>query len=221
MTIREKKKLMLYFIPIFLMALTSPSVFCQKTHTLPDFVKKEIANRFPSSRIAKQSDFISPLLSLKEIDKKKYLRSVIAADLNGDSQEDYTVLLISEDKKRFYFVSFLSEGKTFKTYLLSSSQWPSHHDKKIWEVMWLKPKGEYGLGSEKYFNAPNKTYPFLKEHTQQDIKEYRIATERYKGMVVIEKTTLKYGSFDPDDLFYCKTSFYYSNSRMKSVSKCD
>ncbi len=196
------------------------SCFANSKNIIPEQIINKIHADFPSEEIAQKNDFLPYLQGLVSKYPDKYL-SVASYDLTGNNQKDYVFILINREKRYFQFVAFISNNKYSMPLVLSKSHWPNEHDNKIWQIMWLKKKGEYGLAKEKYFNAPMKDYPYLKAHTPNDVMEYESAIERYKAMPVIEKSDCDYGSFDPEDLFYCKSSYYYEDGEFKKLNRCD
>jgi hypothetical protein len=88
--------------------------------------------------------------------------------------------------------------------------------------MWLKKEGDYGMASEKYFNAPGKEYPYFKgNYTDKDVSEYKLAVEKYRKLPVIEKSDATYGWFHSEDIFYYKSSYYYEDGHFKHLKKYD
>lgn len=217
-----KKTVFLSGMAVLFMTVLSYAV--QPTPVIPLSVVELINKNLPNSTIAERSDFSGCFSHATEeygINLDRYLNTVIIADLNCDSIADYTVLLINRLNRSFTFVTFLSSQGNYVQHILSRTKWPIEHDGKIWQTMWLKPAGDPGISKEKYFNAPGKEYPYLKPHDEKDIKEYEDAIRRYVNMTVIEKTDAPYGSFEADDIFYCKSSYYFEDGKMKKVQKCD
>jgi len=194
----------------------------QKNNLIPSNIMKIIEIDFPGARIAEKKDFGA---YFKELSDQAYIESlyntVIIYDVTGDTIKDYVLILINTTKRYFSFVAFVSDDNFSKSHTLCSEDWPINHDGTIWQIMWLKKPGEDGMSKEKYFDAPGKEYPWLKDYTENDINEYEIAVERYVSIAAIEKTNAKYGRFADDELFYCKSSYYFEGSEFKSVSKCD
>ena len=182
---------------------------------IPGKIKALVEKNFHGYRLAKNYDFIKALLNIR-------VPAVsIVVDMNGDDINDFILQLIHPGRRNFKFVSFVSDGRQYKIYELSSSTWPREHDGKVWQMMWLKKVGDLGMGQEKYFNAPGKAYPYLGDYTDKDILEYKERVEIYRRMNVIEKNDSMFGAFEWDDFFYCKSGYYFSNGQLAVVRKCD
>ena len=206
------------FIPVLVISIIANCLVAfasESDNLLPDKIRALVAKNYPGYRLAKPSDFIGALLKLRDPAVS------IVADLNDDGINDYTLQLVHPGMRVFRFVSFISGEKQFKSFELSSSTWPPEHDGKLWQMMWLKKAGSYGMGQEKYFNAPGKAYPYLGDYTEKDIREYKRGVEEYRQMNVIEKSDSPFGAFEWDDFFYCKIGYYFVYGRLASVRKCD
>ena len=211
---------------LILLVLFLSTFYCYANQSpgIPPLIKENIERDFPGARIAQKKDFGNYLEKLKgeyNVDIESLYNTSIVYDITGDSKIDYTLIVINSKERFFSFVTYISNDNYSSPHKLSMSRWPTNHDGTIWQLMWLKPAGEYGMSKEKYFNAPGKEYPYTREHTETDILEYNKAVERYKNMPTIEKSDARYGAFDADDLLYCKTAYYFENNSLKSISKCD
>ncbi|MCP4487105.1 MAG: hypothetical protein GY820_07275 [Gammaproteobacteria bacterium] len=194
----------------------------ENTTVLPAEITSIIQNTYHGSEVAKKTDFGSYIYRLKKyFDIDPYLNTVLVSDLNRDNNLDYTVLLINKTKRFFGFYAFVSTENSYIPITLSTSSWPKSHDGSIWQLMWLKKSGDAGMSDEKYFNAPDKKYPFLNEYTVKDRIEYEAAVNKYVSLNTIEKTNMSFGDFDYDEIFYCKSAHYFDGNTIKTLEKCD
>ncbi len=189
---------------------------------LPAKITSIIQNTYHGFEVAKKTDFGSYIYRLKKyFDIDPYLNTVLVGDLNKDNNLDYTVLLINKTKRVFGFYAFVSTENSYIPIALSTSSWPKSHDGSIWQLMWLKKSGDSGMSEEKYFNAPDKRYPYLSEYSEKDIIEYKAAVKFFISLNVIEKTNMDFGAFDEDEIFYCKSAHYFDGDTFEKVEKCD
>ena len=191
---------------------------------IPNQLISLIERQYGDFSIAKSADFHDNFENFCKRfgkDLNEIINPIVISDLNDDGIADYAIAIINKQKRNFKFICYVSTGNSYKDFILSSADWPDGYDGKIWQVMWLKKKGDYGISKQKYFNAPGKEYPYGDLYTDKDVLEYEKAIENYKNIEVIEKTDVPYGFFDTYNLFYCISSYFFANDTIKSVSKCD
>ncbi len=168
---------------------------------------------------ANQSEFSETIINSRF--GSENLNTSISHDINGDKIEDRIALEIKEDKSSYRVVVYLSSEAGFKEHELWQRKTKKQNYHGIWEIFWLKKEGENGESQYKYFNAPGKDYPYLSNPTDDDIKEYKAAVERYVSSVAIEATFSDMPYEDTDMLFYCMQLYYFESGCFHELFKCD
>ena len=164
---------------------------------------------FPGYEIIEYEDYHRILKNEEYFENPESVKSFLIVELNGDSKDDFIFYVKSKD--RALLVAYLSENGDHSPHVVSETKWPDGYNDGIWEVLWIKGRGRKGLSDLKYFNAPSKDYPYLREHTQADIEEYLESVKIYVSATAIEKTSIPFDLFEADKeyLFSCFEYFHF------------
>ncbi len=180
------------------------------------FIQPVIASTYKAATL---SDF-DPLLKSNYHGMDR-INENIKHDFDLDGAKDLVLFEFADNKKSYRVVVYLTSSKSVKPVVLWERTIPESGYNGIWETMWLKPEGKKGESEFKYFNAPGKDYPYLSEHSEKDILEYKQALLKYTKLATIEATNSEYQPMDIDDAFYCKQYYYYESGKFHKLTKCD